>query len=49
MSQPRPYPGMPRWVKVVGIVAVALALAFVILHLTGQGLGSHMHHGVESR
>jgi hypothetical protein len=33
--------GAPRWVMVFGIVALALVLLFVILHLTGSGLGAH--------
>jgi hypothetical protein len=33
--------GTPRWVKVVGIHAIGLALLFVALHLTGGGMGSH--------
>jgi hypothetical protein len=33
--------GMPRWVKVFGIVAILLVLTFVILHLTG--LAPHGH------
>jgi hypothetical protein len=32
MAQP---PGMPRWVRAFGIVAIVLALLFVIMHLTG--------------
>ena len=28
-------PRTPRWVRVFGIVAVVLLLAFVVLHLTG--------------
>ena len=32
----------PRWVVVFGVVAAALFLCFVVLHLTGRGLG---HHG----
>ena len=35
--------GTPRWVKVFVIVFIALALLFVILHLTGNGFGDHMH------
>ena len=31
----------PRWVYVVGIHAIGLALLFVIMHLTGGGLRSH--------
>jgi hypothetical protein len=33
--------GTPRWVQVVGIHAIGLALLFVVLHLTGGGMGSH--------
>jgi hypothetical protein len=32
--------GTPRWVKVSGIIALALVVAFVVLKLTGVG-GSH--------
>ena len=35
------YPGVPRWVKVFGIFALVLVLLFVVLHLTGHGLGDH--------
>jgi ABC-type transporter Mla subunit MlaD len=31
----------PRWVYVFGIVALIVVLLFVILHLTGHGLGGH--------
>jgi hypothetical protein len=31
----------PRWVVVFGVVAAALFLCFVVLHLTGRGLGHH--------
>jgi hypothetical protein len=34
-------PGTPRWVYVLGIIAIILILVFVILHLTGGGLGGH--------
>jgi hypothetical protein len=34
-------PGTPRWVKVLGIVLVALMLAFAGLHLTGN-VPTHM-------
>ena len=37
-------PGMPRWVKMFGLVAaILLAVLFVILHLTGLG-GTGSHH-----
>jgi hypothetical protein len=47
----RPNTGVPRWVLVFVLVFIALALLFVILHLTGNGFGGHMHmssfqHGV---
>ena len=32
----------PRWVKVFGIVAIIVIVAFVILHLAGGGPGRHM-------
>jgi hypothetical protein len=52
MADPPPYPetgddtgpGAPRWVKVLGIIAVVLVLAFVIVHLTVGGLGDHGAH-----
>jgi hypothetical protein len=31
----------PRWVYVSGIIAVVIVLVFVVLHLTGHGLGGH--------
>lgn len=37
---PEAPPGVPRWVKVFGIVFIVLVLVFVILHLTGNGLGN---------
>ena len=32
-------PGTPQWVKVFGIIAIILVVAFVILHLMGGGFG----------
>jgi hypothetical protein len=32
----------PRWVKVFGVIAIIIAVAFLILHLAGGGLGRHM-------
>ena len=31
----------PRWVYILRIVVIVLLILFVILHLTGGGLGSH--------
>jgi hypothetical protein len=39
----RPATGTPRWVKVFGIIAIALVLFFVILHLAGAGFGPGIH------
>jgi hypothetical protein len=40
MSHLPPYPGMPRWVKVSGIVVGVLVLLAVIITVTGMG-GPH--------
>jgi len=37
-------PATPRWVKVFGIIALALVLLFVVMHIMGGGLGGHMPH-----
>jgi hypothetical protein len=42
-SEERP-PSIPRWVKVSGIVVIVLVLLFVILHLTGNGMGGLHGH-----
>ena len=39
-----PYPGTPRWVKVAGVVVLALLLLVVALHLAGGGMAG-MHGG----
>ncbi len=36
----------PRWVKVLGIIALALVLLVVIMLLTGHGPGRHMSGGL---
>ncbi|MGH2618952.1 MAG: hypothetical protein ACRDHG_00080 [Anaerolineales bacterium] len=36
-------PSTPRWVKVSAIIFIALVLLFLILHLTGNGLGPGVH------
>jgi len=35
------YPGMPRWVKVTGIVVLVLALLLGIIHFAGLMPGMH--------
>lgn len=46
---PPSYPGAPRWVKVLGIVAIGLVLLAVIIVLSGvggpHGPGRHMPSG----
>jgi hypothetical protein len=34
-------PGLPRWVKVFGVVILGLLVLFVILHLLGGGFRGH--------
>lgn len=31
----------PRWVKGFGIIVIALLIVFLVLHLTGNGMGCH--------
>jgi hypothetical protein len=49
MADYPPYPGTPFWVKVFGIIIIAVVLLFVILMLTrrpgGHGPGRHMPSG----
>ena len=40
MADTPSYPGMPRWVKVLGIVVLALAVLVIIHKATGIG-GEH--------
>ena len=35
-------PGVPRWVKLLGITVIVLVLAFVVLHLSGHMPIGHM-------
>jgi hypothetical protein len=46
VTTPEPPPGMPRWVKISGIVVGVLILLFLVLRLTGiggdHGPGRHM-------
>ena len=37
-------PPTPRWVKVFGLLALALVLLFVIKHLAGGGFRGHVGH-----
>ena len=37
-------PPTPRWVKVFGLIALALVLLFVIKHLAGGGFRGHVGH-----
>lgn len=49
-NAPPPYPGMPRWAKVFGVVALTLGALFVTVHLMGGGFRHHgfADHGAES-
>ena len=37
-------PPTPRWVKMFGLLALALVLLFVIKHLAGGGFRGHAGH-----
>ena len=41
MADAPPYPGMPRWVKVSGIIAIVVVLLVIMLMFTGHGPGQH--------
>ncbi|MBI4321413.1 MAG: hypothetical protein HY675_23215 [Chloroflexi bacterium] len=41
----REYPGMPRWVKVFGIIAIGLVLLVVVVLLATTALGLHTPPG----
>ena len=45
MANRPPYPGTPRWVKVLGIIAIVVVLLFVIMLLTGHVPGRHTPSG----
>lgn len=36
--------GMPRWVKVLGVLVLLLVLLVLVLHLTGNSLGGPGSH-----
>lgn len=40
-TSPTAPPPAPRWVKVLGLIAVVLVVVFAILHLAGRGLEGH--------
>jgi len=35
-------PATPRWVKVFAVIALALLVLFVVVHLAGGGMGGHL-------
>lgn len=35
----------PRWVRISTVVAVALVVVFVVVHLAGGGMGGHTPFG----
>ena len=34
-------PPAPRWVKLLGLLAIVIVVVFAILHIAGRGLGGH--------
>ena len=45
MADAPPYPGVPRWVKVSGIVVIVLVLPVILVTFTEHGPGRHMPFG----
>lgn len=46
MADAPPYPGIPRWVKVSGIIAIVMVLLVIIIMFTGEhGPGRHAPFG----
>lgn len=45
MADSPAYPGMPRWVKIFGMISLALVVVFVVVHLAGGGFQHHDHFG----
>ena len=45
MAESPAYPGTPRWVKVLGLIFLALLLVFVVVHLAGGGFRHDGHLG----
>ena len=43
MADSPAYPGTPRWVKVLGLISVALVVVFVAVHLASGGFRHHGH------
>lgn len=35
-------PATPRWVKIFALIALALLVLFVVVHLSGGGMGNHL-------
>jgi hypothetical protein len=48
LPAPPAYPGAPRWVKILGIITLTLAVVFVAVHLAGGGFRHHSHFGGET-
>ena len=45
MADSPAYPGTPRWVKILGIISLTVAVVFVVVHLAGGGFQHHDHFG----
>jgi hypothetical protein len=39
--EPQPTGGTPAWAYAIAVLAVILAVAFVVMHLTGEGFVGH--------
>ena len=48
-SEDETAPRTPRWVIVFGLVALALVVIVLVVHLTGGGMGGMMNHSMPQR
>lgn len=47
MASPFEYPGAPRWVKTLAVVALIALAALVAIHLSSGGLAHLLDHGAD--
>lgn len=42
MTDTPPYPGAPRWAKILGAIAIVALIALIAVHLVGGGGLAHV-------
>ncbi|WP_045740340.1 hypothetical protein [Actinoplanes rectilineatus] len=40
--------GVPRWVKIAGVIGVVVVALVVVMLLSGHGPGRHMQHSLQA-